>query len=169
MKTKEFDFKLDIWPSFFYHSFSFNLEPWCLNFKVWILYQSCINKIVRITGSFTFSPHEIVRITCSFTFSPHKIERITCSFTISPHLVGGGMESVEHYSCSLLHCTYVTFFWNVPSNAATITVLPRSAISSQNSTTSTNWNKSNYALNTCTSRIQSWVEWFSLKYHVKIW
>lgn len=35
---------------------------------------------------------------------------------------------------------FITFFWNVPSNAATITVLPRSAISSQNSTTSLNWN-----------------------------
>ena len=35
---------------------------------------------------------------------------------------------------------FITFFWNVPSNAATITVLPRSAISSQNSTMSLNWN-----------------------------
>ena len=69
------------------------------------------------------------------------------SSTYTPHRLVFPKIQYFCFFCFLNKClcgkkclAFITFFWNVPSNAATITVLPRSAISSQNSTTSLNWN-----------------------------
>lgn len=95
-------------------------------------------------------------LTSKFISCMNIIVKITC-FLFSQHLVGGGGRIGDNVNWSLLHWACITFFWKVPSNAATITVLPRSAISSQNSTTSLNWKNDDL------------IERFSLKYLVKFW
>lgn len=78
------------------------------------------------------------------------LHMLLCLHTVVPYLplqhahnvrVSTGTVSVcQHYTVMTRQTRILTFRWKVPSKAATMTVFPKLAISSQNSTVSGNYN-----------------------------